>query len=286
MFDHSQQDKSLFIQKRYPVTDSEFEILEKKYGKLCWFAASKLASSNNKSEEDLQDFHSEILIGMFRAGSYYKRQTFIENVFEFLDNCKIYMKNEDLNILKTLKTCWNRKANFTEKQEVIIRELLEEYKNSSNINAPSEKDPLLMDSKFDIYCKAIIWNTQKALGQNISKENEHKNKEISLDEWSFLEGGDISSAINDGISYMDHHIYNDLNFSVRNKLCKLEDERPLKTFDIITNPENYQSVFKQKKGKKEGIKINVVRKKTNMSYRTINKQLKIIKKIIMKELDF
>ena len=144
---------------------------------------------------------------------------------------------------------------------------------------------LQLNDKFEIYCKAIIWNTKKSLGQNISKENEHKSKEISLDECPFLEGGDIRRSGEEGISYSNNnYIKNDFR-SIRKKLSGLEDQRPLKTFDIILDPNNHDAVFKQKTGKKEGIKINVVRKKTNMSYRTINKQLKIIKKIIKKEMD-
>lgn len=285
MFDHSQQDKSLYIQKKYPVTNEEFEVLEKKYGKLCWFAASNLTYSNRKSEEDLQDFHSEILIGMFRAGSYYKRQTFIENVFEYLDKCKIYMEPIDISSLQTLKNTWKRKADFNETHEVIIREILKKYEDAINEDAPKDNLTLQFDEKFEIYCKSIIWNTKKSLGQSISKENKYKCKEISLDEWEFLEYEDITNAINKGVSYeTDSYLQDDFR-SIRNQLSNLEDKRPLTTFDILTDPTNYDFVFKQKQGKKESIKINVVRKKTNMSYRTINKQLKIIKNIIQKEME-
>ncbi len=86
MFDHGNDDKSLYIQKRFPLLDSEFEFLQEKYGKLCWFAATKLNKGYNKTPEDLEDFHSEMIIGMCRAGSYYKRQTFIENTFNYFNN--------------------------------------------------------------------------------------------------------------------------------------------------------------------------------------------------------
>ena len=56
MFDYSNPDKSVYIQKRYPISDAEYRILEEKYDKLCWFAANSLARSNKKSEEDLQDY--------------------------------------------------------------------------------------------------------------------------------------------------------------------------------------------------------------------------------------
>ena len=102
MFDYSEPDKSLYIQKRFPISDKEYKKLEEKYGKLCWYAASQLMLSNKKSYEDLQDYHSEISIGMFRAASYYKRQTFIENVFNFFSNSDI-LQNDDLIKLQELK---------------------------------------------------------------------------------------------------------------------------------------------------------------------------------------
>ena len=301
MFDHLQKDKSLYIQKRYPVTDAEFEVLDEKYGKLCWFAASKLASANRKSEEDLQDFHSEILIGMFRAGSYYKRQTFIESTFKYLDKSRVFMSSEDLADLNLLQKMWyQRKAYFTEIHEVLIREVLGKYTDALEEKTPSDKEPLEFNpanqktyvnangetkkvNPFEVYCKAIIWNTKKSLGQAISKENEHKCKEVSLDEWNFLEGGDSSRMMGEGISYTTNYIQSDFR-AIRDQLAGLEDKRPLTTFDIIMDPINHDSVFKQKQGKKDGIKINVVRKKTNMSYRTINKQLKTIKNVIEKEM--
>lgn len=289
MFDYSTPDKSLYIQKKYRITDKEYNLLHEKFGKLCWFAASKLTASNRRSDEDLQDYHSEIVLGMFRAGSYYKRQVFIENVFDYLRSCKKYMCADDIDMLAGFQNKWKKKSEFLETDENELVLFLERFKiynddiNRSGPCYPNQNSQLKIDNKFKVYCKAIIWNTTKSLGQHISKENETKMKEVSLDEWSFLEGGDLNTVLEDNIGYNRSFYKNDFNV-VRDKLSQLEDKRPLKTFDIIINPNNHESVFKQVPGKKEEIKINVVRKQTKMSYRTINKQLKIIKKIIEEQI--
>jgi len=285
MLDQPISDKSLYIQKRYPISNEEFDILQTKYGKLCWFAATKLAASNKKCDDDLQDYHAEISISMYRAGSYYKRQTFIENAFEYLNRCKIYIATEDMNDLINLQSCWNKKANFYEQHEDKLLALVNKYGKNPNIEmqTPDPTTKLVFDDKFSVYCKSILWNASKNIGQNISKENHNRVKEVSLDEWGFLEGGDSQRIHDEGVSYNPHHYHEDFQV-VRNRLSGMEDQRPLKTFDIILDPKNHDSVFKQNDGKKEGLKINVVRKETCMSYRTINKQLKIIKKIIEEEL--
>jgi hypothetical protein len=266
MFDHLAEDKSLFIQKRYPISDQEYGELDKKYGKLCWFAASKLAGKQHRTPEDLDDFHAEIQIGMCRAGSYYKRQTFIEKAFDYLDQHKL--SKDDKSKINDLKEIWfTKKSAFTEDKEDILRAILDsKQKETKEIDGNVS---LEFDEKFKIYCKAIIWNTAKALGQQISKENSARASEMSLDECPFIDEGtkDQISAVNNMADLA----------SIRNKLKTHQDTRVVQTFDILTDPDNYDEVFKQHK---DDIKINIVRKKTRMSYRTINKMLSIIKKTV------
>ena len=294
MFDYSNEDKSVYIQKRYSISNDEYKILEEKYDKLCWFAANKLTYSNKKSEEDLQDYHSDIQIGMFRAGSYYKRQCFLEAVFSYMKYCKLFMEPKEIEELTALKSMWSShktRSSFgiTQEDQLII--LLKKYEgvaskpNGAKIEIPNINTTLKFDRNFEVYCKAIIWNTKKSLGQQISKENADRNNEISLSEWEFLEGGDVQNIIDQGISYSPVYYSNDFQ-AVKSRLGKMEDKRPLETLEILMDPENHDSVFKKKEGKKDGPKLNVVRKKTNMSYRTINKQLKIIEKIIREELGY
>jgi hypothetical protein len=269
MFDHAVDDKSLYIQKRFPITEDEFNKLEEKYGKLCWFAANKLAASQHRSPEDLDDFHSEIQIGMCRAGSYFKRQTFIENAFQFLRSQEL--SKSDKKEFDDIENLWNtKKSRFGIKEEDNLRSILDNY---------NEKDfdysiPLDFDEKFKVYCKAIIWNTYKALGQQMSKENSVRSSEISLDEWPFLDGDPVTKDPEYIANMINQHDFQ----NVRKELIKLDDDRIIKTFDIITHHDNHDEIFKQKKHGE--IKINAVRKQTKMSYRTINKKLKTIKKVI------
>jgi hypothetical protein len=279
MFDYSEVDKSVYIQKKYPVSDQEYEILNTQYGKLCWFAANKLARSNRREDEDLQDFHSEIQIGMFRSGSYYKRQVFIDKSFRYLKFFFPFMTLPEISMLNSIKDKWqNRKNHFGEKEEAQLRVLLQVCKRQGR-RTPDPAKALFMGKRFNIYCKAIIWNTYKALGQCVSKENERRNKEVSLDEWAFLEGGDIKSEEN--ISYKAS-FYDDSIGVIKKKISQKHEPATSRVFDIITNPTNYQRVFK---GKKDGIKINIIRKETRMSYLTIHRHLKWIKQIIQDELN-
>lgn len=282
MFDHSVEDKSLYIQKRYPISTKEYKSLDEKYGKLCWYAAQKLTSSIRRGCEDLDDFHSEIVIGMCRAGSYYKRQIYIEGLFKFFEQRDLqdYISCGDQYKLETIQNKWtNKKSSFQETDENELIALSKKYtgivKQKQCGSLPKQIQPLTFSQKFQIYCKAIIWNTCKSLGQQINKENMHRCAEISLDEWGFLEGGETDS----------HHqkcFSSDIRV-LKNKLESMEDQRPLQTFNILTDPQNQDEVFKQKQSKNGEIKINVVRKKTKMSYRTINKMLTKIKKVAKQE---
>ncbi len=294
MFDYSREDKSVYIQKRYPISNDEYKVLDDKYDKLCWFAANGLARSNKKSEEDLQDYHSDIQIGMFRAGSYYKRQCFLEATFSYLNNCKLFMDSNEIEELTVLKNTWSNhktRSSFGKPQENELIVLLNKFEgvaynsDSNKIDIPDINTSLRFDRNFEVYCKAIIWNTKKSLGQQISKENANRNNEISLSEWEFLEGGDIRTSMEQGISYNPTYYTNDFK-AVKKRLNKMKDKRPAKTLEILMDPENHDAVFKRKEGKKDGPKLNIVRKKTNMSYRTINKQLKIIEKVIREEFGY
>lgn len=278
------KDKSYYIQKNYPVTDDEYCVLDKKYGKLCWDAARKLANKNKSDQHSLEDFHSEVVLGMCRGGSYYKRQIFIEECFDGLDN-KIYMDFKDIDVFTNLKKIWKkRKGRFCIKEEKYLCELISKY------NCDVFVKNLTFDRKFEVYCKAIIWNTAKNIGQNITQKRKYVKSEISLDEWAFLArdkdefGNDIDAATHDELN--DNFHYN-LNFNddieyINQKLSSLSDSRALEVFNVLADPNNYDSVF-NKKDNENSIKINVVRKKTKMNYFMINRQLEKIKSVLMEE---
>ena len=269
MFDYSTVDKSVYIQKRYPVTDEEFDYLVQKYGKLCWFAATKLGNQKHRLPEDLSDFHSEIQLGMCRAGSYFKRQTFLEKCFTHLEQSDL--SSEDKSILEEIQKIWNtKKALFGEKEEDRLLELFNKYRDNVDF---SDHDRLIFNEKFEVYCKSIIWNTTKTLGEHISRENSLRASEISLDEYPFIAGN-----IEDG-----NPITRPFDMvSLRKRIAQHKDERVVQTFDIITDPENEKQVFKT--DDRVNMKINIVRKKTKMSYRTINNILDMIKKTIQEEM--
>ena len=56
----------------FPITDLEFQDLDKKFSKLCWHAAHELKhkNSNNNLVEDAEDIKQELQMSMLRAGSY------------------------------------------------------------------------------------------------------------------------------------------------------------------------------------------------------------------------
>jgi len=64
----------------FPITEKEFLELDRKFSKLCWHAAHELKkkNSNNNYIDDAEDIKQELQMSMLRAGSYYKRQIYIE----------------------------------------------------------------------------------------------------------------------------------------------------------------------------------------------------------------
>ena len=72
------------ISKTFPVTEKEYEALNKKFGKLCYYASWQLdrKNLNNNHDYEIEDFQQELMISVLRAGSYYKRQCYIEACFE------------------------------------------------------------------------------------------------------------------------------------------------------------------------------------------------------------
>ena len=74
------------VTSSYPITDDEYQALERAFGQLChkvaWGFLSK--NYNNQHTEDQSDIVQRLRIDMMRAGSYYKRQRFIENGLDVL----------------------------------------------------------------------------------------------------------------------------------------------------------------------------------------------------------
>jgi len=179
------------ILNKYPITSDEYILLDNKFGKLCHYVAWELKKKNSQNSltNDIEDDTQELRIALIRAGSYYKRQCFIESSFETLDK---YVKDKFIKaIVKELKNLWeNRRRHganrqkFGEFQEIILEKLVKKYVPKNN--RPSIKNNIIIDSKFATYCKQIIWNAQKSLGKQITRDKSWRTGLVSLSEFDYL----------------------------------------------------------------------------------------------------
>lgn len=69
------------ICESFPITNSEYFNLETEFGKLIKYEAWQLIKKNAKNNhtDDFDDINQELLMSIIRAGSYYKRQIYIES---------------------------------------------------------------------------------------------------------------------------------------------------------------------------------------------------------------
>lgn len=175
----------------FPVTLNEYQELDKRYGNLVEYAAWQLYRKNSKNNhtDDQADIAQDLRIALMRAGSYYKRQIYIEKC---LDLCDMYAEDGFLKlIIKELKDLWKNKTRhganrqkFGPLQEQILWKLT--HKVVPEKDKPNKNDPLKIDSKFNTYCKAITWNAQKAMGKKITREKSIRQGQVSLSEYDYL----------------------------------------------------------------------------------------------------
>lgn len=57
---------------------------------------------------------------------------------------------------------------------------------------PAKDRPLSIDEKFTTYAKQIVWNSQKSLGKQITREKSWRTGLVSLSEFDYL-GADTQS---------------------------------------------------------------------------------------------
>ncbi len=179
------------ISSNFPVTESEFAELDKKYSKLCEYIAWELIRKNtrNNHTDDQQDISQELKIALIRAGSYYKRQVYIESC---LDLCEKYARDKFTKlIVKQLKNLWENKTKhgaarqkFGPHQEMILDDLVKKVVPARE--RPMKNQPLKIDNKFSIYCKSITWNAQKSMGKKITREKGFRTGQVSLSEFDYL----------------------------------------------------------------------------------------------------
>ena len=181
------------IVNAFPVTSDEFKVLDSKFGNLCHYAAWQLKkkNSNNNYTNDPEDDVQELRIALIRAGSYYKRQTYIEDCLEILDR---HVDDDFVKlIVLQLKQLWEdrrrhgaNRQKFGEFQEAILEKLIRKYVPIEL--RPQKTNSLRVDTKFVTYCKQIIWNAQKSLGKQITKEKSWRSGLVSLSEFDYLGG--------------------------------------------------------------------------------------------------
>jgi hypothetical protein len=183
------------IVNKYPITSEEYEVLDKKFGNLCHYAAWQLKKRNSQNSmvNDPDDDVQELRIALIRAGSYYKRQCFIEASFEALS---VHIKDKFIrSLVSQLEKLWidrrrhgaNRQK-FGDFQETILERLVRKYVPKNN--RPAISTPLSIDVKFATYCKQIVWNAQKALGKQITREKSWRSGLVSLSEYDYLASAD------------------------------------------------------------------------------------------------
>ena len=177
----------LEICNNFSINEHEFIELDKKFGKLCWFVSHELKRKNSKNNctEEAEDIKQDLLISMMRAGSYTKRQVYIEKCLLVANK---YVKDDFVkSIIQELENLWsNRTKHGANRQKYgpHQEELLESIIRQSvpEVERPDKKAPLKIDTKFSTYCKSIVWNTQKAHGRQISKMKFIRNNQVSLSE--------------------------------------------------------------------------------------------------------
>jgi len=181
------------ICQSFPITSKEFDELNKSFGKLCYYAAHQLQKKNSKNNytDDFEDINQELQLSIIRAGSYYKRQIYIEKCFEKIN--EFALDPFIGKIVNNLQDLWHNRTRhganrqkFGMKQEIFLEKLIRKIipKNQR----PDRLANLKIDTKFATYCKAIVWNGQKSMGKKITREKVIRSGQVSLSEYDYLSG--------------------------------------------------------------------------------------------------
>lgn len=179
------------IFSEFPITNEEYEKLEKNFGQLCNYESWQLLRKNtrNNHTDDYDDIAQNLRISMIHAGCYYKRQIYIDACFVIANK---YVKDKILIfILQKLENLWHNKTRhganrqkFGKHQEEILETIVGRY--VPNQYMPRKNESLKIDKKFTTYCKAVTWNRQKTMGKKITKEKNIRSRMTSLSEFDYL----------------------------------------------------------------------------------------------------
>jgi hypothetical protein len=181
--------KSIFL--KFPITEQEYSLLDKEFGDLCEYQAWQLIKKNTKNNhtDEQTDIAQDLRLSLIRAGSYYKRQVYIEKCLEL---CKKYAHNEFTRcMVSSLEDLWKNKTRhganrqkYGPYQEKILDKLVRKLVPKKE--RPSKKASLEIGKKFVTYCKAITWNQQKSMGKKITREKNLRSGQVSLSEYDYL----------------------------------------------------------------------------------------------------
>lgn len=184
----------------FPINTVEYNKLDEKFGDLCEYAAWQLFKKNSRNNhtDDQQDMSQELRWALIVAGSYYKRQVYIESC---LKACEKHANDElTYGIVEELAELWLNKTRhgankqkFGPHQEQILEKLVKKIVPKDE--RPSKDADLRIDSKFTTYCKAITWNKQKAMGKKITREKSIRSGQVSLSEYDYLGAGNKTMAV-------------------------------------------------------------------------------------------
>ncbi len=177
--------------KEFPVTDAEWAELEAKFDKLALYAGWQLIKMNAKNNhtDEIQDVAQELRCSIYRAGCYYKRQTYIEAC---LAAAKRHVKDDVVaSVVEELSDLWDNKTRhganrvkYGEFQQELLEQILKSYVPESEI--PDRNKKLNIDAKFVTYCKIIVWNAKKSMGKKITREKSWRTGLVSLSTFDHL----------------------------------------------------------------------------------------------------
>jgi hypothetical protein len=181
----------LDICTNFRINEEEYALLDEEFGKLTWHAAHELKKKNSRNNytEEAEDIKQELQISMLRAGSYYKRQVYIEKCFIA---CIKYAKDPFIiRMIEELENLWKNRTRhganrqkFGPFQETLLYRILRHIVPKED--HPDKNANLQIDSKFSTYCKTIVWNGQRSMGKKITREKTIRSGLVSLSEFDHL----------------------------------------------------------------------------------------------------
>lgn len=193
--DHSivKRNASFDIVKDFPISDQEYHQLESEFGNLCHFQAWRLIRWNSFSNlaDDPDDFIQDLKISMLQAGSYYKRQVFMESCFQALARVIYSLDRQAREELLLLRGLWKdrrrhgaRKQKFGPQHERSLQDLVDKYLPPEA--RPRRDKPLVIDKDVRIYIRSCTWNQQRSMGKKIKKESAIRVGQVSLSEFDVV----------------------------------------------------------------------------------------------------